>query len=134
MIKPNFFILGASKCGTTSMARYLAEHPDIFVSDPKEPHFFNTDFANRHTRYIKTYESYFRSASEYHMAVGEASVFYLFSHKAVSNILVYQPKARFVVMLRNPIYMVYSWHSEALQSFGETEADFERSLVHLRYS
>ena len=109
------------------MARYLSEHPDIFVSDPKEPHFFNTDFANRHTRYIKTYESYFRSASEYHMAVGEASVFYLFSHEAVPNILNYQAKAQFVVMLRNPVDMVYSWHSEALQSFGETEADFEKA-------
>lgn len=109
------------------MARYLAEHPDIFVSDPKEPHFFNTDFANRHTRDLKTYESYFETASEHHMAVGESSVLYLFSHEAVSNILAYQPKARFVVMLRNPLDMVYSWHSEALQSSGETEADFEKA-------
>ena len=43
MFKPNFFILGAPKCGTTSMAKWLSEHPEIFMSKYKEPHYYNTD-------------------------------------------------------------------------------------------
>lgn len=107
------------------MARYLSEHPQVFFSDPKEPHYFNTDFNNRHTTDIDTYNNYFASAGEEHKAIGEASVFYLYSQEAVKNILDYQPDARFIVMLRNPVDMVYSWHSQALQSFGETIHDFE---------
>src|SRR5579871_6019552 len=42
-LKPNFFIIGAPKCATTSMAAWLAAHPYIFMSPKKEPHFFNTD-------------------------------------------------------------------------------------------
>lgn len=44
MIKPNFFIVGAPKCGTTSLAHWLAGHPQVFMSPVKEPHFFNTDY------------------------------------------------------------------------------------------
>lgn len=43
---PNFFIVGAPKCGTTAWATYLSNHPDIFVPKAKEPHFFTTDHAN----------------------------------------------------------------------------------------
>ena len=43
MCKPDFFIIGAPKCGTTALATYLAEHPNIQLSDPKEPHYFCKD-------------------------------------------------------------------------------------------
>jgi len=40
--KPNFFIVGAPKCGTTALHTYLGQHPDIFVSEPKEPNYFGS--------------------------------------------------------------------------------------------
>jgi hypothetical protein len=43
MSKPNFFIIGAPKCGTTAMANFLENNPQVFMSFPKEPNFFNTD-------------------------------------------------------------------------------------------
>ncbi|MEE9518630.1 MAG: sulfotransferase, partial [bacterium] len=43
MMKPNFFIVGAPKCGTTSMTEYLKQHPDIFIPEEKEPHYFGSD-------------------------------------------------------------------------------------------
>ncbi len=125
MNKPNFFIIGAPKCGTTALATYLKEHPQIFFSDPKEPHYFNDDFANRHTTSLKTYLNYFNHALDSHLAIGEGSVLYLGSSTAVSNILTFQPKAKFIVMLRNPVEMVYSWHSQAVYSLGEEVSDFE---------
>ena len=54
MIRPNFFILGAPKCGTTSVAAWLSEHQEVYMSPTKEPHFFNTD----HKRFLNSLESY----------------------------------------------------------------------------
>ena len=43
MNKPDFFIVGALKCGTTSLYEYLRQHPEVFMSRIKEPHFFGRD-------------------------------------------------------------------------------------------
>lgn len=59
MKKPNFFITGAPKCGTTSMARWLAEHLNIYMSPVKEPNFFNTDDQWTVTRTLRQYEALF---------------------------------------------------------------------------
>jgi hypothetical protein len=123
MIKPNFFILGAPKCGTTSLAEWLAEHPNIYLSPTKEPHFFNTD----HKRFLNSlggYERLFAGANERHRAVGEASVWYLCSSVAVKNILNYSPQAKFIVMLRNPVDMAPSLHQEQVFTGREDRTDF----------
>lgn len=125
MKKPNFFIIGAPKCGTTALSEYLREHPEVFFSEPKEPHFFNEDFADRYTTTMGNYMELFDAAGAHHKAVGEGSVFYLSSSVAVKQILAFQPAARFVVMLRNPADMAYSLHSQALYSFGEDVVEFE---------
>ncbi len=109
------------------MSAYLGEHPYVFVTDPKEPHFFNTDFANRFTKSLELYESYYNPVLESHIAIGEASVFYLYSEDAVPNILQYNQDAKFVVVVRNPIEMAFSWHSQAIYSFGEDVRDFSRA-------
>jgi len=123
MIKPNFFIIGAPKCGTTSLAAWLAEHPDIYMSPTKEPHFFNTD----HRRFLSSIEGYerlFEGATSRHAAVGEASVWYMYSAEAVRNILDYNPDAKFIVMLRNPIDMAPSLHEELVFTGREDVTDF----------
>jgi hypothetical protein len=123
MIKPNFFILGAPKCGTTSLAAWLSEHPDIYLSPTKEPHFFNTDH-KRSICSLKGYERLFAGADKRHRAVGEASVWYLCSTVAVKNILNYNADARFIVMLRNPVDMAPSLHEEQVFTGREDVTDF----------
>ncbi|MGN7613167.1 sulfotransferase family protein [Magnetococcales bacterium HHB-1] len=125
MRKVNFFILGAPKCGTTSMTKWLAEHPSFYMSAPKEPHFFNTDIGNG-IQDLQTYQQLFSAATKQHQVICEASTGYLSSTTAVANILQYNPDARFAVMVRNPIEQVYSYYNfrclmgdETLQSFAE---------------
>ena len=125
-VKPNFFIVGAPKCGTTALYEYLRPHPRIFFSRVKEPHFFAADMGAYPT--VKTLEDYtrlFAESTEEHVRVGEASVHYLRSSVAIRNISEFSPGARIIAMLRNPVDMVYSFHSEILDWSIETVTDFE---------
>ena len=124
MKKPNFFIIGAPKCGTTSLAAWLAQHPQVFMSPRKEPHHFNTDMKNHLTRPRSMYERLFAGAKDSHIAVGEASTWYLYSDVAVPNILEYNPDARFIVCLRNPVEMAPSLHEQCRFAAHEHIADF----------
>lgn len=121
--RPNFFIVGAPKCGTTSLASWLAEHPDIFMSPVKEPHFFNTDQVNIHRHSPEDYERLFSGAGE-ERAVGEASTWYLASKVAVPNILEYNPDARFIVCVRDPVDMAFSLHRQTQFVGVEPLSDF----------
>jgi hypothetical protein len=122
--KPNFFIVGAPKCGTTSLAIYLGGHTQIFFPANKEPHFFNTDMKLRNARTKSEYYANFRGAGSQHAAVGEGSVHYLYSDAAVPNILRAIPDARFIVMLRNPIDMALSWYTEVRYTGNEDIREF----------
>jgi hypothetical protein len=124
MRKPNFFIVGAPKCGTTSLANYLSEHPRIFFSKYKEPHFFNTDMRLRNAWSESEYYAHFSEAGPIHDAVGEGSVHYLYSDAAVPNILREIPEARFVVLVRNPIDMAMSWHAQLRYTGNEDIGEF----------
>ncbi|MDD9883449.1 MAG: sulfotransferase [Gammaproteobacteria bacterium] len=123
MKRPNFFILGAPKCGTTSLDAYLKSHPRIFTA-VKEPHHFNTDDNYRLTADLPVYESLFADATDAHLAVGEASVRYLHSRDAVDNILRYNADAKFIVMARNPVAMAHAWHGQLVFNGEEDESDF----------
>ncbi len=127
MKKPNFFIIGAPKCGTTSMAEWLRTHPQIFMSDPKEPWFFNTDHKTEQALSLEQYLYLFSGAEEKHLAVGEASSVYLFSHVAVKNLMEFQPQAKLIVMLRNPVEMAASWHAQEVRGEVEHIRDFEQA-------
>lgn len=135
--KPNFFIVGAPKCGTTALYSYLGEHPEIFIPDTsnaletvlggkKELHFFGSDLKFKHPS-LEEYLSYFSGAKE-EKRLGESSVFYLYSQKAAMEIKSFQPEAKIIVMLRNPIDMIYSWHSQLLFWGDEDITDFKSAL------
>ena len=109
MRKPNFFIIGAPKCGTTSVYSWLKDHPYIFMPDFKEPHHFYSPYGEPIKR--EKYENLFMDADMEHFAVGEASVWYLFSGKAIDRILEYEASAKFIVLIRNPIEMAPSLHN-----------------------
>jgi hypothetical protein len=117
--KPNLFILGAPKCGTTSLAHYLSQHPNVYVSPVKEPHFFNTDSTHRYYFNENDYLNLFKNAKKDHAVFCEASVWYLYSRKAIDAILKFNKDAKFIVMLRNPADLYFSLHQELI--FGGSE-------------
>lgn len=126
--KPNFFIVGAPKCGTTALYEYLRPHPNIFMPKVKEPHFFATDFgAYPEVATQEGYAELFAESTEEHLRVGEASVYYLRSSTAIPNIHDFNPAAKIIAMFRNPVDMVHSLHSQLLYWSEENVGDFERA-------
>jgi hypothetical protein len=124
--KPNFFIVGAPKCGTTALYEYLRTHPNIFLPRYKEPHFFARDLGTYPL--IKTPEAYtrlFADSTEQHVRVGEASVYYLRSSSAIPHIQEFDSGARIIAMFRNPVDMVHALHSQLLYVGEESVPDFE---------
>ncbi len=130
MARPNFFIAGAPKCGTTALFEYLRRHPDIFVPDParKESHYFADDLPGLqrygpHGDYFRLFDR----AQPHHQSIGEASVYYLYSSVALARIRKYDPEARIIAMFRNPLEAVYSYHSQLLHSLNEDVGDFRQA-------
>lgn len=124
--KPNLFLVGGPKCGTTSLQEYLSGHPQIFMCTPKEPCYFDKDLPWPDSpRSEIEYMRLFDGAKSRHRVIGEASTNYLYSRVAVGNILAFNPDARFIVMLRNPIDMAMSLHSYSFQELTEDVEDFE---------
>src|SRR5438093_10106606 len=83
---PNFFIVGAPRCGTTALYTYLRQHPAIFLPATKEPHYFNIDMNSGGA--IRNEEEYLRlfATAGDRARVGEASVYYLSSECAAREI------------------------------------------------
>ena len=133
MRTPNYFLVGAPKCGTTALSEYLRAHPQVWMSDPKEPHFFCFDFFNRYGRKFDSRERYleacFGRANGVHRAVGEASPMYYYSRMAFGEIRHAFPEARIIVMLRNPVEMAQSMHSQKVYDHEEDQPDFERAWL-----
>lgn len=103
MTKPNFFIIGAAKAGTTSLHAYLSAHPQIYLCEPKEPNFFVEE--GTWERGFAWYESLFKEAKTQRI-IGEASVTYTWLPKyrgVAEKIWQYAPNARLVYILRDPI-------------------------------
>lgn len=127
MKQPNFFIVGGPKCGTTALSEYLRTHPQVFISQPKEPHFFALDFPrHRAVTQWADYLDLFSAADEF-SCVGEASVFYLYSTVAAREIKKKCPNARILVMLRNPVELAVSMHGETLKGRAENVTDFAKA-------
>jgi len=127
-MRPNFFIIGAPKCGTTSLANWLGAHPDIFMPSIKEPHYFSEDIpcANRIVDAADYFEL-FKAAPRNCKAVGEASTGYLRSSCAVQRILAQLPGAKFIVCLRNPVDMVPSVHMQLVRGGREPVQSLEQA-------
>jgi hypothetical protein len=126
--KPNFFIVGAPKCGTTALYHYLKTHPDIFLA-PKEIHYFCKDFTNYNrfhndNDYLVKNFAYVTTQK----LIGDSSVWYLYSKVAAQKIKDFSPSAKIIIMLRNPVEMLYSLHSQLLFEGDESILSFEDAL------
>lgn len=129
--KPDFFIVGAAKCGTTSLYEYLRRHPQIHMSPHKEPHYFARDFYVPPEWCIRDDEQYVQlfAGAEGATRVGEASVWYIYSQAAAQELKAFSPDARIIVMLRDPIDMMYSLHGQFLWNCNDDILNFEEALA-----
>jgi hypothetical protein len=128
--RPDFFIVGAPKSGTTALYEYLRQHPQVFMADPKEPNYFGADVERRRTPRpsLSQYLSFFAGAGDAKRA-GEASVRYLHSRTAAQEIAEFAPNARAIIMLRDPVEMMHAMHGELLYIGAEDIADFGEALA-----
>lgn len=128
--KPDFFIVGAPKSGTTAMQTYLQEHTNIFMPEMKEIHHFADDLLKPNDPFLDRdkYLSLFKNAKE-NQLIGETSVFYLLSENAARNIKSFCTDAKIIIMLRNPMDVMYSLHSQLVFNGEEDIENFEEALA-----
>jgi hypothetical protein len=136
-MQPNFFIVGAPKSGTTSLYHYLDQHPQVFMSTVKEPCYFASEIRpenfspeyrkivaspgdpkaeKRFSGLTATWQDYlalFDGATD-EVAIGEASVCYLWSATAARNIFARIPDARIIAVLRHPAERAWSQYLQGL--------------------
>lgn len=136
--KVAFVIAGQPKSGTTALAHFLAEHPQVCMSYPKEPCYFATDFMKESDsfhgkpKYYKVrtpeqYDKHFAHAEEGQI-LGDASTSYAYSKEAARNIYGHNPEAKIIIMLRNPVEFIHSLHMQYVNETVEDETDFEKAL------
>ena len=143
MAEPNFFIIGAQKCGTEALYNALSQHPDIFMSPSKEPFFFALDgclpnyripHAGYRHRLVYDWERYlalFEGAQNEH-AIGEASAIYLssyFPEKTAARIKQRLPHARIIALIRQPAERAWSAFNFYRSRQLEPLADFWKALA-----
>ncbi|MBN1970366.1 MAG: sulfotransferase [Candidatus Delongbacteria bacterium] len=132
-----FFIVGHPKCGTTFLYNVLSHHPEIFLPDFKEPKYFCTDlhlesdlYYGRKALYpIRTEKEYLALYIKANVPIlGDASPIYLFSHNAAKNIHAFNPDAKIIIVLREPVSFLRSFHFEQVFQLAENETDFIKAL------
>ncbi len=153
---PNFLIIGAAKSGTYTLFHHFARHPEVFMSEIKEPHYFSfgatsTDMNSAGKRpvhsWISSRQAYIELFADHSgaRAAGESSVSYLYIPGTAERIFEFNPAMKLIVSLRNPVDRAYSsfnyaksYGQEPLTTFAEgLEAEQQRirdnSSILLRY-
>lgn len=136
-------MVGIGRAGTTSLYKYLGQHPEIYMSPIKEPRFFifeGVDIASIDNKWkrsiindIDSYKSLFDGVT-IEKAYGEASTEYFYHRPACTNIKRHIPNAKIIVGLRNPVYRVYSHYVFCLREELETELVFSKAMAEDRGS
>ncbi|MEJ5254778.1 MAG: sulfotransferase [Acidimicrobiales bacterium] len=138
---PTFLVIGAARSGTTLLAHVLARHPDVFFTDPKEPHFLafagqTVDFAgpgdaDTINRYAVTDERRWRAlfapgARSRHRGEGSVTTLY-YAPQAIESIRAHCPDVKLIALLRDPVDRAFSAYSYLVGRGWETET-FQRAL------
>ncbi len=135
MLMPNFLVIGAPKAGTTSLYKYLQQHPQIYMSPVKEPSFFALEgeeldilpSGNHSVTNIDKYQSLFQGVAE-EIAIGEASTTYLYSPKAPERIKYYLPNVKLIAILRNPVDRAFSNYKMILRNKPSSLKSFSQEI------
>lgn len=124
MTKPDFLVIGGTRCGTSWIYELLKSHPAIFMNpNIKEIQFFNRYY----DKGWSWYKNFFPNKSDKYSQIGEVSADYLFDHNTPQRVHRHIPNAKFIVSLRNPVDKVYSsYRNERL--YGNTSLSFEDYL------
>lgn len=125
--KPNLFIVGAPKCGTTTVARWLEGHAGAFMSKPKEPHYFSADLSNRLFTSKDEYLDLFSKARRDQRVICEASTWYLFSALAIPAIESFVAQPQYIVMTREPVELVHSLYLHNVRHLHENARSLEEA-------
>ena len=121
---PNLFLLGAAKCGTTTLYAYLDQMPDICMAFPKEPHYFPAEYDRGFDYYRQGYFPHWKGER----IIGEAQHRNLYLPFIPKRIHALNPDAKLLVLLRNPVERAHShWHHNA--SRGRDPATFEDAIA-----
>jgi hypothetical protein len=139
MALPNFLIAGMAKCGTSSLAQYLQQHPEVFISKQKEPRYFSSQCMpfpingpkgdKLENWYVKSFEAYkalFEGITE--RAIGEASADTIYFHKCTIPIIkekLGDPKI--IIILRNPAKRAFSAYQHLVRDERES-GSFQEAL------
>lgn len=130
---PDFVVIGAQKCGTTTLYNILSNHPNILPATRKEIHFFD----GRFNKGLNWYRGHFplrvtrdRLVQSLHQPVltGEASPLYLFHPLAPQRLKTHLPNAKLIVILRNPVDRAYS-HYQRERREGFEPLSFEEAIA-----
>ncbi len=126
---PNVFLIGAPKSGTTSLAAYLSSHPHVFLCEPKEPNYWTKEEPKdaEQAATWSGYTQFYASVAGHHTVRVDASTSYCWSQYAVPDILRVLPESRFIFMIRNPVALAPSLHSEEVLSGHESESDYNKA-------
>jgi len=138
-MKPNFFIVGGAKCGTTNISYYLDQHPKVFISKLNEPYYFarlDTPKNFKRSSMITDYKKYLKlfKKAKNHKSVGEASSVYLSCPHSASEIKKTLPDAKIIISLRDPVerahssYLSYQFMSLDKRSFSNMLDEYENQI------
>jgi len=131
---PHFMIIGTQKGGTTSLYQYLIQHPCIAPIWIKEPHFFDIYFYKGlpwyRSHFPTTVQQYYsRHIQKHDLITGEASPYYLFHPQAAKRVAKTLPKAKLIIILRNPVDRAYSQYQHQTRQEGVEPLSFEDALA-----
>lgn len=145
---PNFFIIGSHKCGTTSLHNYLSQHPEIYMSPVKEPHYFSclaptkkNPYKKRASRLIKQLDKYPKPYSYSYdgylslfskaineKLIGESSTGYIEYPFIAKEIQKHFPDSKLLLLIRNPADRAYSHFTHNVKVGIENSLNFEKAL------
>ncbi len=122
---PSFVIIGGIRCGTTSLIRYLSEHPEVDIATTKEPHYFDWN----HERGDNWYRSFFSLRSGAAKIAGESSPAYLMDPEAPKRAAAAMPDGKLLLLVRNPVERAHSHYRYRRQRGHEDAPTFEEALA-----
>jgi hypothetical protein len=123
MALPEFIIIGAAKAGTTSLHALLEQHPDIYMTRPKEPEFFARD--DLYMQGIAEYETLYDAAKPGQLR-GEASTIYTLSpifSQTAKRIHAHVPEAKLIFVMREPVRRAFSYYQQLIKNYQNDTRD-----------
>ncbi|HEY9771488.1 MAG TPA: sulfotransferase domain-containing protein [Coleofasciculaceae cyanobacterium] len=127
-IMPSFLIIGAKKCGTTSLFHYLSGHPNIGAPTWKEVSYFNIYYDRGNAWYKSFFPISLPKLDSQDLITGEATASYICHPQAPERIAATLPEVKLIALLRNPVDRAYS-HYHHTKRIGRENLSFEEAIA-----